>query len=144
MLSAESKQKIQAHVEAMPAGLKCSPATEEQLLEFESTYGAIPEDYRWFLLVCGGAHFGAEKVDDISRLKTSHAKFKREFGPPRSWTMKDVFVIGWDGLGNPFGIEYSTGRILVEDHNFGGIHELAPSLEEFMLKGVGNRKVDPK
>ena len=25
---------------------------------------------------------------------------------------------------------------VVEDHNFGGIHELAPNLEEFMLRGI--------
>ena len=52
--------------------------------------------------------------------------------------MKGVFVIGWDGSGNPFGIEEATGRILVEDHNFGGIHELASSLAHFILKEAGS------
>lgn len=98
--------------------------------------GSIPADYRWFLLTCGGGHFGSEEVDDIVRLSESHAKFKREFGPPRGWTMREVFVIGWDGSGNPFGIETTTGRVVVEDHNIGGIHELAPSLEKFMVRGV--------
>ena len=120
----------------MPESLRCEPATEQQLREFEAIYGAIPEDYRWFLLTCGGGHFGAEFVDDIVDLTKSHAKFRREFGPPRGWTMCDVFIIGWDGFANPFGIEIATGRVLVEDHNFGGIHEVAPSLEEFMLRGV--------
>jgi hypothetical protein len=120
----------------MPDALRREPATEEELREFEMTYGPIPEDYRWFLLTCGGGHFGAEEVDDIIRLTKSHAKFGREFGPPRGWTMQDVFIIGWDGAGNPFGIETATGRVVVEDHNLGGIHELASSLEEFMLRGV--------
>ena len=88
------------------------------------------------MLTCGGGHFGSEEVDDIVELTKSHAKFRREFGPPRGWTMRDVFIIGWDGFANPFGIETASGRVVVEDHNFSGIHELAPSLEEFMLRGV--------
>jgi hypothetical protein len=136
MLSPDAKQKIQEHIEAMPDALRHEPATEDYLGEFEANYGEIPADYRWFLLTCGGGHFGSEEVDDISELTKSHAKFRREFGPPRGWTMRDVFIIGWDGAGNPFGIETTTGRVVVEDHNFGGIHELAPSLEQFMLRGV--------
>ena len=101
---------------------------------FESLFGAIPDDFRWLLATCGGGVVGAERVDGIKQLVRSHMKFRREFGPPRGWTMRDVFVIGWDGGGNPFGIECSTGRILVEDHQFGGIHELAGSLEEFILR----------
>ena len=135
-MSPDAKEKIQQHIAAMPATMRTEPATEEQLREFEQVFGTIPEDYRWFLLTCGGGCFGSEEVDDITRLTESHAKFRREFGPPRGWTMRDVFIIGWDGAANPFGIEVTTGRIVVEDHNFGGIHELASSLEEFMLKGL--------
>jgi hypothetical protein len=136
MLSPDAKQKIQEHIAAMPKSLRREPATEQELREFEASYGQIPEDYRWFLLTCGGGNFGSGAVDDIIELSKSHAKFRREFGPPRGWTMRDVFIIGWDGSANPFGIETTTGRVIVEDHNFGGIHELAPSLEEFMLRGV--------
>jgi hypothetical protein len=141
MLSPEAKQRIQDHIAAMPESLRRDSATEQELREFEESYGPIPEDYRWFLLTCGGGHFGAEAVDDITELAKSHAKFRREFGPPRGWTMRDVFIIGWDGFANPFGIETTTGRVVVEDHNFGGIHELAPSLEEFMLRGVWRKGV---
>jgi predicted glycosyltransferase len=136
MFSPDTKKKIQEHIAAMPESMRCEPVTEQQLREFEAIYGAIPEDYRWFLLTCGGGHFGSEFVDDIVELAKSHAKFRREFGPPRGWTMRDVFIIGWDGFANPFGIEIATGRLIVEDHNFGSIHEVAPSLEEFMLRGV--------
>ena len=136
MLSPSAKQRTEQHIAAMPDSMRRAPAAVEQLREFETTYGVIPDDYRWFLLTCGGGHFGSEEVDDIVRLTKGHAKFRREFGPPSGWTMRDVFVIGWDGAGNPFGIETATGRVVVEDHNFGCIHELAPSLEEFMLRGV--------
>ena len=136
MLSPSTKQKIQQHIAAMPESLRREPATEDGLREFEAAFGVIPDDYRWLLLTCGGGHFGTEEVDDIVRLTKSHTKFRREFGPPRGWTMHDVFIIGWDGAGNPFGIEASTGRVVVEDHNFGGIHELAPSLEKLMQRGV--------
>lgn len=136
MFSPSSKQKIQRHIAAMPDALRRAPATEEQLRGFEATFGAIPDDFRWFLLTCGGGYFGSNEIDDLLSLTESHAKFERESGPPRGWTMQGVFIIGWDGAGDPFGIETSTGRVVTEDHNFGGIHELAPSLEEFMLRGL--------
>src|SRR5947207_5299505 len=62
MLSPDAKQKIQDHIAAMPESLRRDPATEQELREFEASYGPIPEDYRWFLLTCGGGHFGAEEV----------------------------------------------------------------------------------
>lgn len=46
------------------------------------------------------------------------------------------FVIGWDGAGNPFGIEIVIGKLLVEDHNFGGVHEMAMSFEAFLERGL--------
>ena len=136
MFSPDAKQKIQEHIAAMPDSLRRELATDDELREFEASYGAIPSDYRWFLRTCGGGHFGAEEVDDITELAKSHAKFRRESGLPCGGTMRDVFIIGWDGSGNPFGVETTTGRVVVEDHDFGGIHELALSLEEFMLSGV--------
>jgi hypothetical protein len=51
---------------------------------------------------------------------------------PNGWKMQDVFVIGWDGSGNPFGIQLGSGAILVEDHDYGGIHTLANSFSEFL------------
>lgn len=59
MLSPDAKHNIQEHIEAMPDALRHERATEEQLREFEASYGEIPADYRWFLLTCGGGHFGS-------------------------------------------------------------------------------------
>jgi hypothetical protein len=136
MFSESARQKIQEHVAKMPTELQCEPATDEQLREFEEQFGLIPNNHRWFLQTIGAGYFGSDFVDDIISLSKTHAKFRREFGPPSGWTMENVFVIGWDGFGNPFGIETTTGRIVVEDHNFGGIYELASSLEEFLLKKI--------
>ena len=47
-----------------------------------------------------------------------------------------MFVIGWDGAGNPYGIHSGTGEIANEDHNFGGIHVMAPSLGDFLARGL--------
>lgn len=121
----------------MPDSVRSTPATEQELEEFESMFGSIPEDYRWFLGSCGGGPVGSEWVDDIKQLKISHRKFKDESGP-NGWTMKDVFVIGWDGGGNPFGIQTSNGKVLVEDHNFGGVHQMADSFIAFLVDGLIN------
>jgi hypothetical protein len=137
MLTSEAKQQIVTFVASLPAGLRHPPATEEQLASFEREHGAIPDDYRWFLSECGGGIAGSEHLDDIHRLFRTHRVF-RDQSRQSGWKMKGVFVIGWDGSGNPFGIEEATGRILVEDHNFGGIHELASSLGHFILKGAGS------
>jgi hypothetical protein len=50
--------------------------------------------------------------------------------------MRDVFVVGWDGAGNPFGINTATGEVVVEDHHFGGIHVMAPSFAVFLAQAM--------
>jgi len=125
------RQRIQEAHKALPAELQSTPANEKEIVEFEEEFEPIPEDYRWYLLACGGGAIGAETVDGIEELSGTHRKFKEE-----EWTMTGVFVIGWDGSGNPFGIETTTGRVLVEDHDYGGIHEIAPSFEALLTKGL--------
>lgn len=83
----------------------------------------------------GGGVVGAEWVDGIPQLGSTHAKFKSEFGTS-GWTLKDTFVIGWDGSGNPFGLHLLSGAVVVEDHNFEGVHELASSFENFLRQGL--------
>ena len=102
----------------------------------ESAFGPIPSDFRWFWMHCGGGTIGSEWVDGIDELADTHAKFNAESQIENGWTMDGVFVIGWDGSGNPFDIETSSGRILVEDHHFGGIHEMALSFEAFLERGL--------
>lgn len=112
------------------------PATEDQLQAFEVAFGPIPDEFRWFLSACGGGPVGSEWVDSIDELPDTHRKFREEVRMPHGWTLADTFVIGWDGGGNPYGIHAPTGRLLVEDHDFGGIHEMAPSFAAFLARGL--------
>jgi hypothetical protein len=112
-----------------------APATEKELIDFEREFGPIPPNFRWFLRECGGGAVGSEWIDGIVQLPSTHRKFLSECGPS-GWTMTDVFVIGWDKGGNPLGIHIPTGRLLVEDHDFGGIHEVFPSIAEFLAAGI--------
>jgi len=136
-----AKMQILEAFARLPTGMRCPPADSERLIKFEKVYGSIPEDYRWYLLDCGGGVVGSEWVDGIDELFLSHARFRKESGPPHGWTMRDVFMIGWDGAGNPYGIHQSSGKILVEDHNFPGIYEMARSFEALLTKGL--LRVDP-
>jgi hypothetical protein len=111
-----------------------TPATKEQLVEFEEVHGPIPAEFREFLLVVGGGAVGSEWIDGIEGLRETHRKFKREC-VPGGWTLTETFIIGWDGAGNPMGINEKSGAVVVEDHNFGGIHVLAPTFEEFLRRG---------
>lgn len=126
------KRRIMTAWREVPAELRHAAATPEEITAFEKRFGPMPSELRWFLESCGGGTVGSAWIDDIEKLVETHKKFSRESALPNGWSMKDVFVIGWDGAGNPFGIQASTGKILVEDHDFGGVHELAPSLAAFL------------
>ena len=128
MTPAQQSKILEFH-RSLPEACRSAPASPEELTAFEKEFGPIPDDYRWYLTSCGGGVIGSEWVDDVSKLKKTHAKFLKE-----GWTMKDVFAIGWDGGGNPMAIERATGKVLVEDHDFGGIHVLAGSFAEFVLQ----------
>jgi hypothetical protein len=119
-----------------PDDIRYPPASEDQLRRFESEFGPIPSGFRRFLAEFGGGVVGREWVDGIRELPVTHRKFRDESGSPHGWSMAEVFVIGWDGAGNPFGIDRASGRVLVEDHNFGGNHEMAESFESFLIAGL--------
>lgn len=129
-------QSLRSAWYSMSEDIRKPPASEEELCSFEAEFGPVPPVFRRFLAEFGGGVVGSEWVNGIADLARSHRKFREEFGPPRGWTMAGVFIIGWDGAGNPFGIEVSSGRVLVEDHDFGGIHEMAPSFEAFLVEGI--------
>lgn len=135
-MNAEIKARLLEAWSLRPAGMRSPPATEPELLAFEAEHGPIPADVRWFLAQCGGGVVGSEWVDGVHALTVTHRKFRREWGPPRGWTLQGVFVLGWDGSGNPFGVQAASGAVVVEDHNFGGIHELASSVEAFLFDGI--------
>jgi hypothetical protein len=114
----------------LPDSVKERKASESELLKFENENSVIPIEYRWFLLNLGGGPVGSEIVDGIDSLADSHSKFRRETECEDGWRIKG-FIIGWDGAGNPIVID-ERGRVLFEDHNFGGIHELFPSFKAML------------
>jgi hypothetical protein len=128
---AEVQRRILATLSELPSDVREPPATLEQLEQFERAFGEVAHQYRWFLLNWGGGAVGREWLDGISKLAASQTKYQEEFGPPSGWSMERVFIIGWDGFGNPIAIHKPTGRVLLENHNFGGVHELASSFFEY-------------
>lgn len=120
----------------MPAEVRSAPASEIALTEFERAHGRIPAEYRNFLRECGGGPVGSEWIDGIDKLAAIQAKFRRECGPT-GWKNADLFVIGWDGGGNPIGID-AAGAVVVEDHNSGGVRVCAASFAAFLAKGLGH------
>lgn len=118
----------------LPAGLRYPCASLVQIEAFEAKHGLIPSEYRTFLLEFGGGVVGSEWLDGIEQLAVTHRKFRAEAGSG-GWVIRDAFVIGWDGAGNPIAID-SAGAVVVEDHNFGGVHQLAPSFRIFLAAGL--------
>ncbi|MFG6460745.1 SMI1/KNR4 family protein [Roseateles sp. DXS20W] len=120
----------------LPESIRYQPATQPQIDAFESQHGPIPPTYREFLLQFGGGAVGSEWLDGVDQLANTHAKFRRERSL-HAWRLDDAFVIGWDGAGNPLAIS-REGAVVVEDHNFGGVHRLASSLMAYVARGLGH------
>ena len=135
MISDASKRSIVERWQERPDGISYPPASKIDLDDFESIHGKIPDDFRWFLECCGSGVIGSEWIDGIDDLYASHTKFHAECQIPDGWKTHEMFIIGWDGGGNPIGIMLD-GAVVAEDHDFGGLHTLSPSLEAFILAGL--------
>jgi hypothetical protein len=127
------RQQLLAAWHALPTGMRSEPATDTELAAFETRFGPIPADFRWFLRGLGGGVVGAEWLDDIRQLAQSYAKLADE---QSYWQLSDSFVVGWDGAGNPIALVHRTGELVVADHNTGQRHKLASSLRDFLAQGI--------
>jgi hypothetical protein len=132
-MSPETAARLIEAWRALPADVRCPPATATELNRLEEELGPLPTEFRWFLSELGGGPVGSEWIDDASKLRETHAKFEAE---RYHWSLTNCFVIGWDGAGNPIAIDTQSGRVLTEDHNYGGVHELSPSFEEFLSRNL--------
>jgi hypothetical protein len=129
-----NRRLIRALWEGRPEDVRSAPASEANLIEFESEFGPIPEDYRWFLAECGGGIVGSEWVDDIEHLAASQRKYEQE--RDAGYWHSSMFVIGWDGGGQPFGVDPLTQAVVSEAD--GQIRTLSPSIEHFLLRGLAD------
>jgi SMI1/KNR4 family protein SUKH-1 len=122
-----------------PVDVRENPATPSELDAFEREFGNLPPDVRWFLEAHGGGAVGSEWLDGVRKLRSSQLKYQQESGPT-GWSMTNVIIVGWDGWGNPIGVERETGEVLIEDHTHGGVHVEAPSFLVYLQKLLlGNR-----
>ncbi|MCJ8332441.1 MAG: SMI1/KNR4 family protein [Lentisphaeria bacterium] len=113
-MNTKTKEKLLSQLLELPNELFGQPATDEDIHLFEQQFGPIPESYKWVLKNCGKMIIGSDFTDDIIQLSESHKKFNAEKLIGNGWTLKDIFLIGWDGAGNPIGIEIQSGHILIE------------------------------
>ena len=132
MNPSQQQQVKNAHFE-LPEDCRHTPASPEELIEFERDFGQIPEDYRWYLAECGGGVIGSEWIDGIDELASTHRKI-REGQTKGFYRISHFFPLGWDGFGNAYGYDLETGHIVMEDHNFGGVHEVATDLYDLLCK----------
>ena len=94
-------------------------------------FGIVYESYRNWLIQTGGGPIGSNWFDGIEELILSQEKLKSE-----SWSISG-FVIGWDGAGNPI-VLCKTGEIITEDHNFGGVHQVASSFDQLLASHLSS------
>jgi hypothetical protein len=132
-VSPSQQHKIKAAHLALPAECRRPPASPQELAAFEEEFGPIPADYQWYLLECGGGVIGSEWIDSIQELPSTHRKVHE--GQKRGYyKILRFFPLGWDGGGNPYGYDLETGRIVMEDHDFGGTHQVATDFYDLLCK----------
>ena len=124
------RKKIKKLWFELPEGMRYKPASEEEILDFESSFSEVPEPYKWFLKECGSGVVGSEWLDGIHELRDSHKKFLNE-----EWSSHNNFLIGWDGGGSPISLT-SNGTVVVEYLGVQDIQIIAKSLEDFIMKGL--------
>ena len=132
MTPSQQRQIKEAHLE-LPKDCRRTPALQEDLAAFEKEFGPIPADYRWYLAECGGGVIGSEWIDGIEELAATHRKVRE--GQTRGfYRIARFFPLGWDGFGNAYGYNLDTGHIVTEEHNLGGVHEVASDLYDLCCK----------
>lgn len=135
MMNPTSRELISKLWLARLEEIRYVPATDRALGSFETEFGPIPDDFRWFLAACGGGVVGSEWVDGIQQLASSHRKHQRE--RTRNGGKANFFLIGWDCAGQPFGIDRATGEVVIEPEGSDGeVRRLSPSIEAYLLAGL--------
>jgi hypothetical protein len=132
-LMSDVRSTIFRRLDAYPPELRKRRATFDELTTFEREFGQRPSDVRWFLTESGGGVVGREHLDGIEDLADSQRKYVAEFGAD-GWSMTNVVIVGWHGSGNPIAVHRETDKVLIEDHDFGGIYEEAPSFLHYLQK----------
>ncbi|MCH2157688.1 MAG: SMI1/KNR4 family protein [Oleiphilaceae bacterium] len=107
------------------------PEAEEAVDELLAQFGVVNSVYRSWLVQTGGGPIGADWYDGLAELMQSQEKLRNE-----DWSISG-FVIGWDGAGNPIAIN-NSGQVVTEDHNFGGVHQLAPNFKKLLASNVSS------
>lgn len=116
------------------------PGTEDEVNALAARLGSpMPDQYRDFLLRYGGAYIGQYPVYGVHRSKATglgklRAAEVNEGFRQQGWPHADEWlIVSEDGYGNAIGIA-DDGRVLVWDHELGGIYELGSSFEDFLLQ----------
>jgi len=107
------------------------PASEEAVDKLLAHYQVVNPLYRNWLIETGGGPIGSDWYDTLAELDESQTSLQNDL-----WTISG-FVIGWDGAGNPL-VLCEDGKIITEDHDFGGIHNVAFSFEALLVKHVSS------
>ena len=132
-MTPQQKDAVQAAHFKLPEDCRSQPATNEELESFEREFGPIPEDFRWYLVECGGGVIGSEWINDIRELAATH-KLVKQAQSRGFYKIARFFPLGWDGSGNPYGYDLDTGDIVTEDHDFGGIHKVATDFYDLLSR----------
>jgi len=97
----------------------------------------FPEDYRQFLQRYGSAMvgaypiFGLRPVAVLGKRRWSVLEMTNQFRSSSSDEFSDWIVFSEDHAGSPIGMD-TKGKVWINDHDFGGVTELADSFEEYI------------
>ena len=135
MINLELKEKIKDFYEENPIAIGKKAKSSDVKLIKDKLKLELDEDYIDFITSFGGGVLGSYEIYSISNSEILgdesiidlNYNFKKD-----DWDgMRDWFIFGSDGSGNPIGID-TTGKIMSDDHDFSGIYTVADSFQEYL------------
>ena len=118
--------------------LRGEPAEWSEIDEASRAVGLpFPDDYRRFIRRFGAGVVGAYPIFGVRPVEAMGIAWsvveRNRFYRAQSWPgVENWVVFSADHAGNPFG--FAEGRVLLSDHDWGQIVEIAPNFEEFLIR----------
>lgn len=138
-MNPRTSERLEQQFATLPITVASEVPSEDEITASALAIGcSFHEDYVDFLRRYGGAMvgslpvFGLRPVEVMGNDWWSVVELTRRFREQGWPGVNEWYVISDDGFGNPIGVA-RDGRVMISDHNFGGVSVLATDFEDFLL-----------
>lgn len=120
--------------------LWAEPVPDSEVKKLEEYVGfALPEDYKGFVVLFGGAIvgpysiFGLRSAEAMGTDEASAIVITERFRQKRWPGTEEWLVVSMDQAGNPVGIDLE-GRVWIADHDAGAVEVISGTFDEYLRR----------